>query len=73
MLRPACIAILSLLALAACGTNETDRAVSAGGIGAATGAVVAGPVGALVGGAAGATAGAVTEAEDINLGQPVWR
>lgn len=62
----------ALLLLAACGANEGDRALSGGAIGAGTGAVVGGPVGAVVGGAAGATTGAVTEEDDINLGDPIW-
>lgn len=59
-------------ALSACGTYETDRALTGAGIGAAGGAVL-GPVGALAGAGAGAAAGAVTEPEDINLGQPLWQ
>ena len=67
------------LALAACGTSTTDRAISGAGIGAglgAAGAAVAdGNVGraALIGGAVGAAAGAVTDADRVYLGRPVWR
>ncbi len=64
---------VSALALGACGTGEMDRTLSGAGIGAATGAVVGGPVGALVGAGAGGAAGAVTEADDVNLGAPVWQ
>jgi hypothetical protein len=66
-------------ALGACGYSTSDRAISGGalgaGAGAATGALVGGGVaeGALIGGAVGAAAGALTEADDINLGDPVWR
>lgn len=68
-----------LALLAACGTNPTDRAISGGGIGAATGAVgsaVTGgdpATGALVGGAVGAAAGALTKDRDVYLGRPLWR
>ena len=67
------------LALTACGTTTTDRAVSGAGIGAATGAVIGavtglGPLaGAAIGGAVGGTAGAVTSPSQVDLGKPVWR
>lgn len=70
---------LSLALLAACGSTTTDRALSGGGIGAATGAVggalVGGSAGtgALVGGAVGAAAGALTDPNDIYLGRPFWQ
>ena len=72
------LASLSLLALGACGTSTTDRALSGGAIGAGTGAVggalIGAPVaGAVLGGAAGAAAGAVTDADDLDLGKPLWR
>lgn len=71
-------AALSLVMLAACGTSTTDRALSGGAIGAGTGAVggalLGEPVaGALIGGAAGAAAGAFTDADDVDLGKPIWR
>ncbi len=72
-------AALSLLVLGACGTSTTDRALSGGAIGAGTGAagtaVFGGdPVtGALLGGAVGAAAGALTDSNDIDLGDPIWR
>jgi osmotically inducible lipoprotein OsmB len=73
----ACLAF-TLLALGACGSSTTDRALSGGGIGAGVGAlgglVVGAPVtGALIGGAVGAGAGALTDEKDINLGKPIWR
>lgn len=79
-MRPtvALIAAASLLTLAACGQTQGERALSGGaigaGAGAATGAIVGGSVlgGALLGGAAGAAAGALTDADDIDLGDPVW-
>ncbi len=67
------------LALAACGTNSSDRTTGGAAAGAATGAGVGalgGPVGALAGAAIGAGAGAVTGAttspRDVNLGTPPW-
>lgn len=73
------IVILSLSALAACGSSTSDRALSGGAIGAGAGAVggaiVGGdPVtGAVIGGAAGAATGAMTDEEDIDLGEPAWK
>jgi osmotically inducible lipoprotein OsmB len=72
-------AILSLVALGACGTSTSDRALSGGGIGAGIGAGTAAvtggsPVtGGLLGGAAGAAAGGLTDSRDVDLGRPVWR
>jgi osmotically inducible lipoprotein OsmB len=53
------------LAIAACGNNPTDRALTGGAIGAGSGAVIGSTVGspiagAVVGGAAGAVVGAAT-------------
>jgi len=73
------LAIFGLLALGACGTSTTDRALSGGGIGAGLGAGTAAvtggsPVtGGLLGGAAGAAAGGLTDSRDVDLGRPVWR
>jgi len=72
-------AAMSMLALAACGNTQSDRALSGGGIGAgvgAAGAAVTGanPVtGAVIGGAVGAATGALTDRDDVDLGKPVWR
>jgi hypothetical protein len=73
------IAIGSVALLAACGTNERDRAEGGAAAGAATGAGVGalgGPVGALagaaIGGGAGAITGVTTSPSDVNLGKPVW-
>ncbi len=66
------------LALAACGTNPTDRAVTGGALGAgaglAIGAVAGAPLlgAAVIGGAAGAVAGAVTDPHKVNFGRPAW-
>jgi osmotically inducible lipoprotein OsmB len=65
--------------LAACGSSTTDRALSGGGIGAASGAGAAAvtggnPVtGAILGGAAGAAIGGLTNKGDLDLGKPIWR
>jgi len=68
----------SLIALSACGSSTSDRAISGAGIGAGVGAVggllVGAPVeGALIGGAVGAGTGALTDQDQINLGKPIWR
>lgn len=70
-------ASLALLALAACGSSTGDRALSGGAIGAGAGAVggalVGAPLtGAAIGGAAGAATGAVTDEDEIDLGDPIW-
>lgn len=72
MMRMMTLAAGLCLTLAACGTNEEDRALTGAGMGAAGGALVGGPIGALVGAGAGAGAGAVTESDDVNLGEPIW-
>ncbi len=79
MLRSA-LAVLALgMLLAACGDSRTDRVLSGAGIGAGAGAagsaVTGGNVlgGAVLGGAAGGAVGAVTDEDDIDLGDPVWR
>jgi osmotically inducible lipoprotein OsmB len=72
------IMIMALGPLAACGSSQGDRALSGGGIGAgvgATGAALTGGNvvgGALIGGAAGAAVGALTDEDDVDLGEPVW-
>lgn len=60
------------LMLAACGAREGDRAVSGGLIGGGIG-ILGGPPGVVLGAAVGTAAGAVTEADDFDLGKPVWR
>lgn len=71
-------AALAILALAACGQTRGERALSGGaigaGVGAGTAAVTGGNVlgGAAIGGAGGAAVGALTEEEDLNLGDPLW-
>ena len=77
----ASLALVAALALAtaACGSSKTDRALSGAGIGAAGGAA-AGAVtgtsvlgGAVIGGAIGAAAGGLTEEDDFDLGDPIWK
>lgn len=69
---------LSLLLLAACGTNTGDRAASGAGIGAGVGAAVGAVTGlsilqgVVLGAAAGGLTGGLTDASTINLGDPIW-
>ncbi len=70
--------LASTLALGACGSSTSDRALSGAGIGAGAGALggalVGRPVeGALIGGAVGGATGALTDKDQIDLGKPVWR
>lgn len=67
------------LAVAACGTEQPERATGAAAAGAVGGTGVGalfGPIGALAGGALGAGAGFVTGAttspSTLNLGGPPW-
>lgn len=73
------VVVLALgLLLTACGESRTDRALSGAGIGAGVGAAGSAATGgnvlggAVLGGAAGGAAGAVTDEDDIDLGEPVW-
>ena len=71
------LAAATLLALAACGSSTSDRAISGGAIGAGVGgaAALTGHTlgGAALGGAAGAATGALTNEHDIDLGKPIWK
>ena len=75
---PAIAAVLAL-SLAACGTNQGERTLSGAGLGAAAGAGVAAIAGGslltatVIGGAAGAVAGALTDKDDVDLGEPAWK
>jgi peptidoglycan hydrolase-like protein with peptidoglycan-binding domain len=68
----------SFLIVGGCGTNTGDRAASGAGIGAGAGAVVGAVTGlsilegALIGAAAGGLIGGFTDADVINLGDPIW-
>ena len=71
-------AITVALALGACGTTTSDRAVSGGLIGAGAGAAIGSlsgnaGAGAVIGGVAGAATGALTDPCTLNLGDPWWR
>jgi len=71
------MAAVAALALAGCGTNPGDRAVSGAMIGAAGGAIIGGAagnpaLGAAAGAVAGGVVGAATDPCDLNLGDPVW-
>lgn len=78
-MRALSILFASLLVLSACGSSQTDRGVSGGaigaGVGAATGAVTGGSAvgGAVLGGAAGAATGVLTDDDDVDLGDPLWK
>jgi hypothetical protein len=66
--------LMLALALAACGTDPGERALSGAGIGAGAGAIggalVGAPLaGAVIGGAAGAATGGLTSPNQINLGR----
>lgn len=73
-LRSICIMMVLAASLGACGSSRGERALSGGAIGAGVGAVgstIAGGStlgGAVVGGAVGAGVGALTDKDDINLG-----
>lgn len=72
-LRLGILSIFLLLGLTACGTTNTERALSGAGVGAAIGAGAAALTeadlltGAAIGAAVGAATGALTEEETINL------
>ena len=74
----ACAALVSAMALAACGTDPGDRAVSGGLLGAGAGAAVGSltgnaGAGAIIGGLGGAAVGGLTDPCTLNLGDPWWR
>lgn len=74
-------ALVALLAapLAGCGSSQSDRAISGGGIGAGAGALGSAALGgnpwtgAAIGAGAGAATGALTDQNDIDLGKPAWK
>lgn len=76
-LTTAGVVVSAALALGACGETRMDRGLSGAGIGAGVGAVggllVGRPVaGAAVGAAAGGATGALTDRDQIDLGDPIW-
>jgi osmotically inducible lipoprotein OsmB len=71
-------AMVSVLALSACGTDPGDRALSGAAIGAGTGAIIGAATGspatgAAIGAIGGAAIGAATDPCTLNLGDPWWR
>ena len=68
---------IAAVALAGCGTSKVDRTASGAGIGAGTlaglafGGVGAIP-GALIGAGIGGATGAVTNKDQVYLGQAIW-
>lgn len=79
MVRMGCVLFAAALAVAACGSTTEERGISGAGIGAGAGAVVGAVTGlsvaegALIGAAAGGLTGILTDKEQINLGDPVWK
>ncbi len=59
------------LLLTACGTTNSERGVWGAMIGAGVG-LAGGPVGVGAGALIGAGVGVFTDADDFNLGKPVW-
>lgn len=77
-LTTAGVVFSAALTLGACGDTKMDRGLSGAGIGAGVGAVggllVGEPVaGAVLGGAAGGATGVLTDEDDIDLGDPIWK
>ena len=58
------VTLTALGALSACGSTMSDRALSGGGIGLASGVVL---------GAPGAGVGALTDQSQFDLGEPIWK
>lgn len=71
--------LVPALALAACGSTQEDRGLSGAGIGATAGAVVGAVTGlsivegVLIGAVAGGATGLLTDQNQINLGEPIWK
>jgi osmotically inducible lipoprotein OsmB len=70
---------MALLLLGACGSSKSERGLSGAaigaGVGAAGSAVTGGSLlgGAAIGGAAGGAAGVLTDEDDVDLGEPIWK
>ena len=79
MLKKHMILLLAGMTLGACGTMPEERAISGGGIGAASGAIIGAVTGltvlqgAAIGAVAGALTGVLTDKDKVNLGKPVWK
>jgi osmotically inducible lipoprotein OsmB len=78
MFRLALAILVISFGLSACGDTRLERGTTGAGIGAAAGAATSGITGgsllggALLGGAAGGATGALTDEDDIDLGEPIW-
>ncbi len=59
------------LLLTACGTTNSSRGLSGAMIGAGVG-MLGGPIGVGAGLLIGAGTGILTDADDFNLGKPIW-
>jgi hypothetical protein len=71
-------AFVLAVGVSACGTTQSDRALTGAGLGAGAGALGGAALGhplagALIGGAGGAAAGALTNHNDVNFGKPIWK
>ncbi len=73
-------ALLSLsLALAACGNTKEERGITGAGLGAAGGAILGAVTGlsvlegALIGTGVGGVTGLLTDKDDIDIGDPIWK
>lgn len=71
--------LILLVAISGCGTMPEERAISGAGIGAASGAIMGavtglavGP-GALIGALGGGLVGALTNKDQVNMGEPAWK
>lgn len=64
--------LAAAICLAGCGSTTSQRGLSGAGIGAGIG-LIAGPPGVAAGAAIGAGVGALTEKDDIYLGEPLWK
>lgn len=65
------VAAGAVMLLGACGTQMGDRLASGAAIGAGAGMLVGG-AGALAGAAVGAGFAALTDPNEVNLGEPIW-
>lgn len=77
-LRFVCAALVAVLLLSACGQGRVERGGTGAAIGGAAGLGTGLLTGAdatttgLLGAAAGGAAGALTDEDDVDLGDPVW-
>ncbi len=69
-IRNIILAVAAALVLAGCGADFADRTLSGAALGAGTTAIL-GP-GAIIGALVGGAVGAVTNDDELLLGEPVW-